>query len=56
MIYDCCISLVFFYLFYVLMLNILVNSADNLSCVDLKGGGGTGGPDPPEKLQTFRVS
>ena len=26
------------------------------SCADPEGGGGTGGPDPPEKSQKYRVS
>ena len=25
------------------------------SCADAEGGGGTGGPDPPEKSQKYRV-
>ena len=27
-----------------------------VSCADPEGGGGTGGPDPPEKSQKYRVS
>ena len=26
-----------------------------LSCADPEGGGGVGGPDPPEKSQKYRV-